>query len=122
MVSRFLIVFLPRSKCLLIPWLQSPYAVILEPKNIKSLSQFPLFPHPFPHLFTSYDSHDQNTAASASGLVPPMRIQHWSPLRLTGFISLLPKLLSGVFSNTAVQKHPFFGAQFSLCTNSHIHT
>ena len=32
------------------------------------------------------------------------------------------KGLSRVFSNTAVQKHPFFGAQFSLCTNSHIHT
>ena len=30
--------------------------------------------------------------------------------------------LSGVFSNTAVQKHQFFGAQFSLYSNSHIHT
>ena len=31
MLSRFVIAFLPRSKHLLIPWLQSPYAVILEP-------------------------------------------------------------------------------------------
>ena len=31
MLSRFVIAFLPRSKCLLISWLQSPYAVILEP-------------------------------------------------------------------------------------------
>ena len=31
MLSRFLIAFLPRSKCLLISWLQSPSAVILEP-------------------------------------------------------------------------------------------
>ena len=30
-LSRFVIAFLPRSKCLLISWLQSPYAVILEP-------------------------------------------------------------------------------------------
>ena len=30
---RLVITFLPRSKCLLIPWLQSPSAVILEPKN-----------------------------------------------------------------------------------------
>ena len=34
-LSRFIIFFLPRSKCLLISWLQSPSAVILEPKNIK---------------------------------------------------------------------------------------
>ena len=38
MLSRFVIVFLPRSKHLLISWLQSPSAVILEPKNIKSAS------------------------------------------------------------------------------------
>ena len=36
MLSRLVITFLPRSKCLLISWLQSPYAVILEPKKIKS--------------------------------------------------------------------------------------
>ena len=33
-LSRFVIVFLPRSKYLLISWLQSPSAVILEPKKI----------------------------------------------------------------------------------------
>ena len=38
MLSRLVIAFLPRSKCLLISWLQSPSAVILEPKKIKSLS------------------------------------------------------------------------------------
>ena len=43
MLSRFVITFLPRSKHLLISWLQSPSAVILEPPKIKSL--FPLFPH-----------------------------------------------------------------------------
>ena len=36
MLSRFVIAFLPRSKCLLISWLQSPSAVILEPMIIKS--------------------------------------------------------------------------------------
>ena len=34
MLSRFVIAFLPGSKCLLISWLQSPSAVILEPKKI----------------------------------------------------------------------------------------
>ena len=38
MLSRFVIVFLPRSKSLLISWLQSPSAVILEPKKIKSVT------------------------------------------------------------------------------------
>ena len=36
MLSRLAITFLPRSKCLLILWLQSPSAVILEPPKIKS--------------------------------------------------------------------------------------
>ena len=38
MVSRLVIAFLPRSKHLLISWLQSPSAVILEPKKIKSVT------------------------------------------------------------------------------------
>ena len=38
MLSRFVIAFLPRSKCLLISWLQSPSAVIFEPKKIKSVT------------------------------------------------------------------------------------
>ena len=37
MLSRWVITFLPRSKCLLISWLQSPPAEILEPKKIKSV-------------------------------------------------------------------------------------
>ena len=37
MLSRLVIVFLPRSKHLLISWLQSPSTVILEPKKIKSV-------------------------------------------------------------------------------------
>ena len=36
MLSRLVITFLPRSKCLLISWLQSPSAVISEPRKIKS--------------------------------------------------------------------------------------
>ena len=36
-LSRFVVAFLPRSKRLLISWLQSPSAVVLEPKKIKSV-------------------------------------------------------------------------------------
>ena len=46
MLSRLVIAFLPRSKCLLISWLQSPSAVILQPQE-NSLLLFPLFPHLF---------------------------------------------------------------------------
>ena len=45
MLSRFVITFLPRSKCLLISWLQSPSAVILEPKKIKSATVSPSISH-----------------------------------------------------------------------------
>ena len=38
MLSRLVVAFLPRSKRLLISWLQSPSAVILEPKKIKSVT------------------------------------------------------------------------------------
>ena len=39
MLSRFVFAFLPRSRCLLISWLLSPSAVIMEPKNkIKSVT------------------------------------------------------------------------------------
>ena len=47
MLSSLVITFLPRSKYLLISWLQSPSAVILEPPKIKS-DTFSLFPHLFP--------------------------------------------------------------------------
>ena len=36
MLPRLVITFIPRSKCLLISWLQSPFAVILEPPKLKS--------------------------------------------------------------------------------------
>ena len=44
MLSRLVIDFLPRSKCLLISWLQSPSAVILEPKKIKSVTVSTVYP------------------------------------------------------------------------------
>ena len=61
----------------------------------------------------------QSIGASASVL--PMNIQDWSPLGLTGLISLQYKGLSRTFSNTPVQKHKFFSTQSSLWSNSHIH-
>ena len=56
-----------------------------------------------------------------SASVLSMNIQDWFPSGLTGLIFLQSKGLSRVFSNTTVQKHPFFSAQFSLWSNSHMH-
>ena len=43
-LSKFVMAFLPRSKCLFISWLQSPSAVVLKPPKIKALTVFIVFP------------------------------------------------------------------------------
>ena len=72
---------------------------------------------PMSLLFTS---SGQNTEASASVL--PTSIQCWSPLRLTGLISLMSRGLSGVFSSTTVWRHQSFGILPSLWSSSHNQT
>ena len=57
MLSRLVITFLPRSKCLLISWLQKPYAVIFEPKDIKSVTVSIVSPS-ICHEVTRPDGHD----------------------------------------------------------------
>ena len=69
-----------------------------------------------------FTSGGQSIGVSASALVLPMKIQDWFSWGLTGWICLLSKRLSRVFSNTTVQKHKFFSAKLSLQSNSHIHT
>ena len=66
---------------------------------------------PMSQFFTS---GGQSIGVSVSALVLPMNVKDWFPLGLTGWISLQSKRLSGVFSNTTVQKHQFFSAQLSL--------
>ena len=74
-----------------------------------------------------FRSGGQSIGVSALAFVLPKNTQDWSPLEWTGWISLLSKGLSRVFSNTTVQKHQFFGAQLSysptltsIKTNSHM--
>ena len=69
-----------------------------------------------------FTSNGQSIGVSASASVLPMNIQDWFPLGWTGWVSLLSKGLSRVFSNTTVQKHQFLHIQPSLWSNSHIHT
>ena len=56
MLSRLVITFLPRSKPLLISWLQSPSAVILEPPKIKSDTGICIFAYIQQMLYLNYDS------------------------------------------------------------------
>ena len=56
----------------------------------------------------------QSTGISDLSSLLPNKSQGWSPSEWTGWISLQSKGLSGVFSNTTVQKHQFFSAQLSL--------
>ena len=55
-----------------------------------------------------FASSGQSIGASAVASVLPMNIQDWFPLEWTGWISLLSKGLSRVFSNTTDHKHQFF--------------
>ena len=82
------------------------------------------YPQSFPasgsfQMSQLFASDGQSIGVSASTSVPPKNTQDWSPLEWTGWISLQSKGLSGVFSNTTVQKHHFFGAQLSSQSNSH---
>ena len=98
-----------------------------HPTISSSAVPFSTCPQSFPasgsfQMSQLFTSGGQRIGVSASMSVLPMYIQDWSPLGLTGLISLQPKGLSRVFSNTTVQKHKFFNAQISLYSNSHIHT
>ena len=73
MLSRFAIAFLPRSRCLLISWLQSPPAVILEPKKIKSLIAFNVLQ--IPHKVTIKHGWVKNM--SQSGLWDDTGVRAW---------------------------------------------
>ena len=66
MLSRLVIAFLLRSKYLLISWLQSPSAVILEPKNIKPLTVSIVSDSLWAHgLYSLWNSPSQNTGVGS---------------------------------------------------------
>ena len=97
------------------------------PSNHLILCHSLLLPQSFPasgsfQMSQFFASGGQSIGVSASTSVLPMNIQDWFPLEWTGWISLLSKGLSRVFSNTTLQKHQLFGAQLSLWSNSHIDT
>ena len=92
-----------------------PLSQWCHPMISSSVIPFSSCPQSFPasgsfprsQLFTS---GGQSIGASASASVLPMNIQDWFSLGRNGWIFLQSKGLSRVFSNTIVQKHPFFSA------------
>ena len=99
MPSNHLILYLPFSSC---------------SQSLPASESFPMS-----QLFT-WGGQSFGVSALASFL--PKNTQDRSPLEWTGWISLHSKGLSRVLSNTAVQKHQFFGTQLSSKSNSHFHT
>ena len=90
-----------------------------HPTISSSVIPFSPFPQSFPvsgsfQMSKLFASGRQSIRVSASTSVPPMNTQEWFPLGWTGWISLPSKGLSRVFSNTIVQKHPFFCFQLSI--------
>ena len=90
-----------------------------HPTISSSVIPFSSCPQSFPasgsfQMSQLFTSGGQSIGVAASTSILPMNTQAWSPLGWTGWISLLSKGLSRVFSNTTVQKHQFFGAQLSL--------
>ena len=83
------------------------------PKSFPALGSFPIS-----QLFVS---SGQIIGASALSSIPPMNINDWFHLWLTGLISIQSTGFSRIFSNTTVQKHQFFYTQPSLWPNSYIH-
>ena len=88
-----------------------------HPTTSSSVVPFFSCPQSFPasgcfQMSKLFVSGGQSIGVSALASVLPMNTQDWSPLEWTGWISLQSKGLLRVFSNTTVQKHQFFGAQF----------
>ena len=70
--------------------------------------------HGLSQMSQFFTSGGQSIGVSASASVLPMNIQVWFPLEWTGWVSLVSRGLSRVFSNTTVQKHQLFSTQLSL--------
>ena len=98
-----------------------------HPTILSSFVPFSSCPQSFPasgsfQMSQFFTSGRQSIGVAASTSVFPVNFPDWFSLRWNGWVSMHSKGLSTVFSYTILQKHQFFGTQFSLLSNSHIHT
>ena len=118
------------SLSLTISWSLPKYifiALVMMSRHLILWHLFTFCPQSFPASGTFpmsclFMSDDLNTEASPLASVLAVNIQGWSPLRWAGLISLLSRGLSGVFSNTTVQRYQFFGILSYLQSSYHNYT
>ena len=89
-----------------------PFSQLCYQTISSSVTPFSSYPQSFPAsgyfpMNRLLESSGQSIEASALASVLSMNIQSWSPLGLTGLISLLFKGLSRVFSSTTLRKHQY---------------
>ena len=107
------------NSCLLSRWCHPTILFSVVPFS----SCFQSFPSSESFLMGQFfTSGGQSIGVSASASVLPMNIHDWSPLGWTGWISLLSKWLSTVFSNTTVQKHQFLATQLGQISYAYMTT
>ena len=99
------------NSCPLSRWCHSTISSSIVPfsSHLQSFPESGSFP-----TIQFFISGGQKIRVSASASVLPVNIQDWFPLGWTGWISLLSKRLSRVFSTTTVQKPQFIRAQLTL--------
>ena len=101
-----------------------PLSRLCHPTISASVIPFSSCPQSFPasgyfQISQLFILGGQSIEVSASTSVLPMDTQDWYTLGWTSWISLEFKWLSRVFSNTTVQNHQFFSAQYFYSPNSH---
>ena len=112
MLSGFVIAFLPRSKCLLISWLPSPSAVMLEPKKIKSVTLYIVSPSIFHEVMgpealidlwmLSFKSAFSLSLSSRGSLVPLHFLpEGWCHLHIWGYC--IPAYLTSLMELDGLQ-------------------
>ena len=108
MLSRMVIAFLPRSKRLLFSWLQSPSAVILEPKKVKSLT-ISIVSLSICHEVMGLKLNIQKTKIMASGSTTSWLINKGKMETVTDFIFLGSKITADGDYSHEIKRHLLLG-------------
>ena len=127
-LSRFVTAFLPRSKCLLISWMHSPSAVILEHKKIKSVTVSIVSPSichevmgpdamilvfwmlNFQPAFTLSSLTFIKRLFSSSSLSAVRLVSSTQPYQLTRLLIFLPEILIPVCASSSLAFHMMYSA------------
>ena len=106
MLSRLVITFLPKSKHLLISWLQSPSAVILEPKKINSVTVSTISPSRSPEVSKLESLQNTRWQRTRQGTCCPKDSQESSPT--PQFKSINSPVLSTLYGPTLTSIHDYW--------------